>query len=592
LYCTFPVGGVCQARGDGGDSCTGLGQGTCKNGLACDVLGECRHQPSEFGELCGTGVSCISSLGCSADIGGRCEERDVAGEVCSGAGQGSCQSGLVCDLDRHCRHDPPQLGEPCGLGVSCISSLGCSAEIGGVCEERDKAGEVCSGFGQGSCQSGLVCDALRVCRSDPPAVDQPCGIGVPCAADLFCQAGTGRCKRLKTVGEGCSAFNQCRPELSCEPCFSERCDYPLQCFPNSNEGAITEQQCLALYDPAVHQTARDLGLARTMTAGDGISAVIAESQGFGVAYEAGDRYGCFTELCVGVNLDISVSAFVSLGFYDRFDSIGGSDTAFVQEVGLPGDLVSFSTSQIFERRSLDPFDLGALTGTEDAFSIGVSPDPIPVSAGVYACETVLDTVIGGVGQPQAPVCGDGILDWNEGCDDGDLVSGDGCSSACTVEAACGDGGIDPGESCDDGNTASGDGCSAACKLEPRCGNGNITAGEGCDDGNTAGGDGCSPLCAIEPRCGNGLRESGEACDDGNLASGDGCSGVCAAEQPVVGDADGDRDVDRNDVSIAFGLRNAPASGCPACDLDGNGVISVADGRAMVLLCTRPKCATQ
>ncbi len=32
------------------------------------------------------------------------------------------------------------------------------------------------------------------------------------------------------------------------------------------------------------------------------------------------------------------------------------------------------------------------------------------------------------------VCGDGVIDWNEGCDDGNQTDGDGCSVACTVES--------------------------------------------------------------------------------------------------------------------------------------------------------------
>ncbi len=33
-------------------------------------------------------------------------------------------------------------------------------------------------------------------------------------------------------------------------------------------------------------------------------------------------------------------------------------------------------------------------------------------------------------------------------------------------ALCGNGSLDPGEQCDDGNTVSGDGCSASCTIEP------------------------------------------------------------------------------------------------------------------------------
>jgi cysteine-rich repeat protein len=93
-------------------------------------------------------------------------------------------------------------------------------------------------------------------------------------------------------------------------------------------------------------------------------------------------------------------------------------------------------------------------------------------------------------------CGNGVVDPGEQCDDGNTVSGDGCSQTCRVEV-CGNGIPDPGEQCDDGNTVSGDGCSATCQREPRCGDGVVEAGEQCDDGNTVSGDGCSASCRLE-----------------------------------------------------------------------------------------------
>jgi cysteine-rich repeat protein len=589
LVCSAEIGGVCEARGGSTDPCRGIGQGTCATGLVCDILGECRSVPSELGELCGTGVSCIASLGCSAEVAGRCEPRDLAGETCSGVGQGSCEAGLVCDANRTCRHDPPELGEPCGTGVPCIASLGCSAEIGGVCQPRDEAGETCSGFGQGSCQAGLVCDALRVCRHDPPQANEPCGIGVDCSAGHFCQPGSQRCRVSKTVGEGCSVFNQCREGLSCEPCFTSSCSHPLQCFPNANEGAITEQQCRTLYSPGLHQAARDLGLTMTYGAGDGIAGVVAESQQFGVAYAPDGRYGCFTQLCGGVDLDVEITASVCVGFSSGFD--GGSSWEIFEEAEIAG-VGNFSTSQIFPLISLSPLQLGPLDGTTDCLSIGVSPDLglIPVSAGVYVCESVLDTVIGGAGQLPAALCGDGKWDTGEGCDDANTQGGDGCSATCTVEALCGDGALDLGEACDDGNTLNGDGCSSLCRFEPRCGDGNLDAGEACDDGSASGGDGCSALCRLEPSCGNGLLDASESCDDGNTAAGDGCSATCSDEAP--GDVDGDADVDRNDASLLLSFRGQPLSACRHCDLDGDGAITALDGRKLVLLCTRPRCAAQ
>ena len=60
-----------------------------------------------------------------------------------------------------------------------------------------------------------------------------------------------------------------------------------------------------------------------------------------------------------------------------------------------------------------------------------------------------------------------------------------------------------------------------------------------------------------------------------------------------GDLDKDGDVDKDDQNILFAARNTPAigEGDPR-DLDGDGVITGLDGRKQVLLCTRPRCATE
>ena len=80
------------------------------------------------------------------------------------------------------------------------------------------------------------------------------------------------------------------------------------------------------------------------------------------------------------------------------------------------------------------------------------------------------------------LCGNGMVDELEHCDDGGSESNDGCSSTCTVEYGyecmneesmlsscmytCGDGLIAVGsEECDDGNEEDGDGCSSECVIE-------------------------------------------------------------------------------------------------------------------------------
>jgi len=82
-------------------------------------------------------------------------------------------------------------------------------------------------------------------------------------------------------------------------------------------------------------------------------------------------------------------------------------------------------------------------------------------------------------------CGNGHVDTNEICDDGNVMDGDGCSHDCKREG-CGNGTVDPGEDCDPpgSTTTSGIPCSAACKFEV-CGNGLIDSDtpEQCDDGS-------------------------------------------------------------------------------------------------------------
>ncbi len=71
---------------------------------------------------------------------------------------------------------------------------------------------------------------------------------------------------------------------------------------------------------------------------------------------------------------------------------------------------------------------------------------------------------------------------------------------------CGDGIVQSGEECDDGNTVSGDGCSSICKLEkrtpPSCGN-NVwepDQGEECDGTDTPAGQQCTPNCRLLSSC--------------------------------------------------------------------------------------------
>ena len=119
-------------------------------------------------------------------------------------------------------------------------------------------------------------------------------------------------------------------------------------------------------------------------------------------------------------------------------------------------------------------------------------------------------------------------------DDGGSARGAVYVVSLDYDTTCGDWILEPSEQCDDGNLVSEDGCSDVCIAE-FCSDGTLQAGlgEDCDDGNLVSEDGCSALCIAE-FCGDGVPQAGlgESCDDGNMAALDGCSDICEPESII------------------------------------------------------------
>lgn len=104
----------------------------------------------------------------------------------------------------------------------------------------------------------------------------------------------------------------------------------------------------------------------------------------------------------------------------------------------------------------------ATCSTAGTVAITSSYNNIPASAG-------LECTTGGI----IPVCGNSKVELGEQCDDGNIISGDGCSATCQTEGGCG------------GNCGGG-----------YCGDGTINSGEQCDDGakNGTGQSQCTNSC--------------------------------------------------------------------------------------------------
>ena len=167
-----------------------------------------------------------------------------------------------------------------------------------------------------------------------------------------------------------------------------------------------------------------------------------------------------------------------------------------------------------------------------------------------------------------PICGDGTVDSEEECDDGNNVNGDGCDENCKIEIEDKEIGS-PDNECKEfdfdfgvakwecnggwtesdtiysgtsvtGNCDSADwdvGTSPADGIVVKAGNPESGGYHYAEDGTSGTLDLDKDLSHItfcgyeeeEPVCGNGIVEGDEECDDGNNADGDGCSSTCTFE---------------------------------------------------------------
>ena len=101
-----------------------------------------------------------------------------------------------------------------------------------------------------------------------------------------------------------------------------------------------------------------------------------------------------------------------------------------------------------------------------------------------------------------PVCGNGIKENGEECDDGNKIDTDNCTNNCTLPD-CGDGILSDSEQCD-GNLLSISTCS---EYNPNYDTGNIFCNSDCTLNTSS--------CAVSPKCGDGvINSSKEQCEVG------------------------------------------------------------------------------
>jgi len=121
-------------------------------------------------------------------------------------------------------------------------------------------------------------------------------------------------------------------------------------------------------------------------------------------------------------------------------------------------------------------------------------------------------------------CGNGTVEAGEPCDDGNLVANDGCDASCRIEQGWVCDNSSPHSSIAGANVS-------LCNVVRGDGF-RVSGNEACDDGNLVSGDGCSASMTIEigfncsedlsgkstcKNCGNGKLEGDETCDDAGVS---------------------------------------------------------------------------
>jgi cysteine-rich repeat protein len=121
----------------------------------------------------------------------------------------------------------------------------------------------------------------------------------------------------------------------------------------------------------------------------------------------------------------------------------------------------------------------------------------------FSCQGLADVVTCGsngtcIEDAYVDPCGNGYRLFQEECDDGNVVDGDGCSSTCKVEKGWRCDMDSAGREPDTCTVICGDGIQrdSGCCAESECSL-ECDARRGCDDGNTVRDDGCSEQCSIE-----------------------------------------------------------------------------------------------
>ena len=451
----------CDGIVDEGAQCRGLG-------AACTVTADCSEAFTCEAGLCRT--QCGNG---SLDAAEQCDEGNAVTETCA-YGEASC---TVCD-------------SLCQLVPGAISSCG-DATVNAPyesCDDGNLATEACP-YGAASC---TVCDLACNQVAGAPSL---CGDGTTDPAQEQCDDGnsvTDNCPYGDTICSICDSNCQNAsgiPQVCGDSIVNgaESCDDGNQ----TTEACAYGETACAICDATCASAA-----GATAFCGDGLLAA-SETCDDGNMVD-GDSCSSLCTCGTGFHLEAGScqadTRACSVANGTGIESWGGSAYGACQATLCD---TTFHVAGLLCESDVRSCSVTGGSGTQawNGTAFG--------ACSANACDSGYSLLSGSC---VAVGCGNGVVEAGEGCDDGNSINTDSCTTVCTV-AACGDGFVQAAEGCDEGNTVT-----EACAYgETSC--------TVCDAT-------CASVAGATSFCGDGITAATESCDDGNSVEGDSCGNSC------------------------------------------------------------------
>lgn len=437
------------------------------------------REPCDDGNL-RNGDGCSTS--CGLEDGFSCTGEPSRCVVC---GNGLIEGSETCDDRNRINNDgcssrcSQEHGYACtGTPSSCQSSCGDGAIARGAedCDDRNTvAGDGCSA----TCQI----EPNYSCESEPSSCNR-CGDG-RVGGQEYCDDGN------PFSGDGCSSMCHQEQDFWCtgtapSVCVRNRCgDYKRAMSEGCDDGNLAagdgcSETCAVEQDWACHRPEgghSDCGVEYFAIRASATSELYPASNATGTP-------NCTTCPCNPGTMWISNPTIGTPA--SHISEIYFTFPRSIQPIGF--QVYGTAIAQKLRRITFEP-NAGSLAIDQLAnFCSGNGTGPFTqtfqkMPQGVTSTTLAVQTLGAGgidafalIGRP-APFCGNGFIDPEETCDDGNTTDGDGCSSTCRVEngfsctgrpsvcsVTCGDRIVAGQEACDDGNTNDTDGCLTTCRL--------------------------------------------------------------------------------------------------------------------------------